>query len=749
MSSACDLLYLASVPVSTPLVTVNAMPRNASLIATYDAIARKGRATRAVLVMACGVGLLQACNSSDAIAPVAPAIATVSASIRFPDSSVRIALLGDTVRVSPVITDRLGQVLSGGAEFSVETGVDVVSVVGGTVVARMRGEAVVKAIYDKAVARITVIVDPAAPMMTRVATDTIVPGIVFGIDGQNFALRADLVDVTVAGVKSTVLHATSTHIDAMLPVGVMPCQTTSMQTVVVTVAMAAAQKSVAVRTAQRIALARGESASMLDADQGRCTELVAPVGNAHAKYVVAVVNTSVSAAAMAGFELRGSGAGAMAGRIAVSNTSTTSSSLLNPSLLLAAQSSAATNGASMPRESTQEQLAESQHSAFLGAQRELTKGVGSPSPTWRALESMRAMRGVASSRAPSNVGDTVSVKALFNSCSTGRDIRARVVYVGSKALVLEDITSPRAGQLDAQYRQIGDEFDRVQYPLLQSRIGDPLAMDAQMGGDGRVTMLFTRFVNDSLPGIAGYVTSCNFYSKGTFAGSNEDEVFYARLATAAESPTDWRRSMRSTVMHESKHLAAYAERFAHNTPLEEPWLEESTARIAEELYSRTFSNGGTWKGNTGFATTVRCEVYQCDDRPLMMWKHFSVLQQYMRGVDTLTPIGAAGNGDFTYYASGWSLVRWAVDQYANDEGAWLKSLVRGGAGCGLPSTFSQAWMADLTIQLSGSVDAPGSDAVISHSRSTSGWRDRMSAIASSNCALTSDGGVRGLQRTSR
>ncbi len=689
MSSACDLLHVVSVPVCTPPVTVIAMPRIASPTATYEAIARTGRAARAVLVMACGAGVLQGCNGSDAIAPAAPAMASASASIRFPNSSVRIVLLGDTVRVSPVITDRSGQVLTSGAEFSVESGPDVVSVVGGTVIARMRGEAVVKATYDKAVARITVIVDPAAPVMMRVATDTIVPGMVFGIDGQNFALRADLVDVTVAGVKATVLRATSTHIDAMLPVGVMSCQSTSMQSVVVTVATAASQKTVAVRTAQRIALARGESASMLDADQGRCTELVAPVGNTHAKYVVAVVNTSVSAAAMAGFELRGSGAGAMAGRIAVSNTLTTPSSLLNPSLLGAANASAALNRVSMPRESTQEQLSEVQHSAFLGVQRELTTRVGSPSPTWRALESMRVARGVAASRAPSNVGDTVSVKALFNSCSTGRDIKARVVYVGTKALVLEDLTSPRAGQLDAQYRQIGDEFDRVQYPLLQSRIGDPLAMDAQMGGDGRVTMLFTRFVNDSLPGIAGYVTSCNFYSKGTFAGSNEDEIFYARLATAAESPTDWRRSMRSTVMHESKHLAAYAERFAHNTPLEEPWLEESTARIAEELYSRTFSNGGTWKGNTGFATTVRCEVYQCDDRPLMMWKHFSVLQQYMRGVDTLTPIGAAANGDFTYYASGWSLVRWAVDQYANDEGAWLKALVRGSASTGLANLAQQ------------------------------------------------------------
>ena len=480
MSSACELLYLAGVPVSTPLVTVNAMPRIASRTATYDAIARTGRATRAVLVIACSVVVLQACNGSDTSAPVAPANVTVAAAIRFPNSSVRIALLGDTVRVAPVITDRLGQVLTSGAQLSVESGANVVSIVGGTLIARMRGEAVVKASYDNAVARLTVSVDPANPAITRIATDTIVPGTVFGIDGQNFALLADLVDVTVAGVKSTVLRSTATHLDVMLPVGAMPCQTTSTQAVVVTVAAATSQKTVAVRTAQRIALARGESASMLDADQGRCTELVAPVGNTHAKYVVAVVNTSVSAATTSGFELRGSGAGAMAGRIAVSNTSTTTSSLFNPSILGAANASAAINGVSMPRESTQERLAESQHSAFLGVQRALTRSVGSPSPTWRALESMRATRGVAASRAPSNVGDTVSVKALFNSCSTGKDIRARVVYVGSKALVLEDITSPRVGQLDAQYRQIGDEFDRVQYPLLQSRIGDPLAMDAQM-----------------------------------------------------------------------------------------------------------------------------------------------------------------------------------------------------------------------------------------------------------------------------
>ncbi|MEP6765335.1 MAG: hypothetical protein ABJB66_13540, partial [Gemmatimonadaceae bacterium] len=181
----------------------------------------------------------------------------------------------------------------------------------------------------------------------------------------------------------------------------------------------------------------------------------------------------------------------------------------------------------------------------------------------------------------------------------------------------------------------------------------------------------------------GYATACNFYPKATFAPSNEDEVFYARVASVNEDPEAWRRSMRSTVLHESKHLASFAERLSHNIPFEESWLEESTARIAEELYSRTFNGGGTWKGNSGYASSVRCEIYQCDDRPLMMWKHFSVLHEFFAGVDTLTPIGAAASGDFTFYASGWSLVRWAADHYAINESAWLKDLVRGGAAVGL------------------------------------------------------------------
>ena len=120
-----------------------------------------------------------------------------------------------------------------------------------------------------------------------------------------------------------------------------------------------------------------------------------------------------------------------------------------------------------------------------------------------------------------------------------------------------------------------------------------------MGGDGRVTMLFTRYVNDSLPGIAGYVTACNFYTKGTFAASNADEVFYARVATPRIADRMAPR-MRSTVIHETKHLAAFAIGFANGNAVRgivaggEPRPRRRRAVFAHVRERRR------WKGNAGF-----------------------------------------------------------------------------------------------------------------------------------------------------
>jgi hypothetical protein len=608
----------------------------------------------------------------------ANALADRPARIQFGADFVRVTIIGDTVRVVSNVVDRYGNAVPTQATWALEHASDALTASGGVFVARNRGTAVIRGTADTASARLTVLVDPSPPEIVSVLPDTLVPGATLVVEGLGFALLPEAVELTVAGVRATVRKVSGTRIEADLPT-TYGCLAAGPQPLKVTIAAATGERAVTFRSATRIALARGASANIVSADAVRCTELVAPPGAGRAKYVVSVINTSVSAAATSGFELRGSGAGALAGR-AASPVITTPQVSAAPNRIGSARLSAAL------AQYARDEKRQGGHEKHLDAQRTVRARFGSPVHTWRARRATAS--GVASSRVAPVLGDTVVMTALYSSCASGQPVRARVVHVGAKSVVLEDVTAPRAGSMDAQYRLIGEEFDRVQHPLLASQIGDPLAMNDAMNGDGRVTMLFTRYVNDSLPGIAGYVTACNFYTKGTFAASNEDEVFYARVAGSAESPDEWRRAIRSTVMHESKHLAAFALRFRDGTPFEESWLEESLARVAEELYSRTFTAGGAWKGNVGFQSTVQCEIEQCDDRPLMMWKHFSVLHQYLRGIDTLTPIGAAANGDFTFYASGWSLVRWAADHYATNEATWLKSLVRGGALSGL-SNLSQ------------------------------------------------------------
>ena len=608
----------------------------------------------------------------------ANAVADKAAFVQLNIASALLVLIGDTVHVSDVVVDRFGNSVTTPATFSIESGGDAVMLPSsGAIVARARGNARIRVQVDTAKATLLVVVNPAKPVVESVSPDTLVPGGSVVIRGENFAIVPEAIDLTVGGLRATVTKVSGTRIEATLAApGLYPCAATAAQSVKVSVAGLTAGLNVPLRIAKRVSLQLGESQSLLDAQQVRCTEIVEQGLAVRAKYVVAVLNTSVTAATFSGFELRASGGGLMAGQVANARADV-------PSVVAGSSARAASVAAAMKQEAIEERG----HAAFLEQQRATIQEYGSPTDNWNRI---RAPRGNFSAlRVAPSPGDTVSMKAIYSSCNVGRDVRARVVYVGAKSLILEDVTAPRAGQMDAQYRSMGREFDAVQYPLLRNNLGDPLAMDNTLGGDGRVTMLFTRYVNDSLPGIQGYATACNFYPKATFAPSNEDEVFYARVAASSEDPEAWRRSMRSTVLHETKHLASFAERLSHNIPFEESWLEESTARIAEELYSRTFSGGGAWKGNSTYATSVRCEIYQCDDRPLMMWKHFSVLQQYMRGVDTLTPIGAAASGDFTFYASGWSLVRWAADHYAVNESQWLKDLVRGGSQVGLANLASR------------------------------------------------------------
>lgn len=446
-----------------------------------------------------------------------------------------------------------------------------------------------------------------------------------GLDAAGVAATLGAAELVVAG-------RSAQTITFNVPVGVLPCSDASTMRLRVRAGAADSSWMVPVRVARRVALHTGDPLQLAN-DVGGCVELAAADAN-DADVVLALTNASEhdDASAMA--------------------------------------RATATNSAPFSGDA---------HAAHLDHDREQGTAL---STTWRALGGAATLRTAAKVVAPAAMGDTLTLRALYTSCSAGRAVRARVVYAGTRALVLEDIAAPRAGTMDSEYRAIGQEFDDVVYPLLTTSLGDPLAMDARLGGDGRVTMLFTRFVNDSLPGTSGYVSACNFQPSSVFPASNARALLYGRVPSAVEAPAEWRRVMRSTVVHEAKHLASYAERVSAGHPFESMWLEEATARVAEELYARRLAQAA-WRGHTGYASTVLCELTQCDGRPLVAWKLFSVLHQYVGGADTLSIAGPSGRSDQTWYASGWSLVRWVADHHATDEATWLRTLVRGGTQVGV------------------------------------------------------------------
>lgn len=532
------------------------------------------------------------------------------------------------------------------------------------------------------------------PLVSRVAPDTIEAGQLLVLTGQDLPTTLAGVRVTLGDTPLDVRAMSATRMEVAVPVGVFPCSAVTVKRL--DVAMGATtllSQDVPLRTAQRILLEPGQSlsgqslsagslsdqsetgAETTAADVSGCFELVAAgrpdSSSAAPRFVMALVNPDTDLSRSAVFSVHGIGSPTAATARVI--TQSAIPQLTTPASHLQTH----TPEPETPTADT--------HGALLQTQARLA---GTPGMARRGWQQRRSS--FAATRTERQVGDTVTMTALLNSCTQGQPVKARVVYAGTRALVLEDVNAPRAGRMDQSYRAIGAEFDTLVYPMLKRDVGDPLAMNDMMAGDGRVTMLFTRFVNDSAPGTAGYVSACNFHPRSTFAASNEDEVFYARTATLTETPDEWRRTMRATVVHEAKHLASFAERLARGMPFEETWLEEATARIAEELYARHFPGGGAWRGNTPFSGSLECELLQCDDRPLVMWRHFSQLYGYLREAGTLSPLGPTSRNDNSWYASGWSLVRFVLDRYVQDEGASLRQLVRGDAGRGLAALESVA-----------------------------------------------------------
>ena len=620
-----------------------------------------GRSSRAIFVVA---------DIPVASVTVAPGVAALT--------------LGSTRQLEATVRDPSGNVLTDRAVRWSTSNASVVSVsTTGLLTASAPGFATITAESDTKQRTVGVTVCATAGLfVTGVFPAAFSPGATGTIAGCNFAATQLGNTVSVDGVKVTVESASPTELVVRMPEATAyTCTPERTTTLSVAAGSAVASRSHRWATARQHALAVGESVALLDAAAVRCNELVSAGG----RYFISVFNTSGAPAVLTSAELRGlAGAPLPAGAAAVATAP------LAPQLRT-----------SRPAGMTlvaPEHGALGAHAAILDANRDIARTLGNPA-SYRTPEGARQGRlstgsvgtlapSLAVSAAAPAVGEMVPMRVWKHnsgSCNEYDEITTRTVYVGPHAIIREDAAAPLAGTMDDYFRALGEEFDATMFPVLAENFGNPLVLDAGLDANDRIVIVFTKRVNDD--GLAGFVISCDFYPRGVAPSSNEGEIFYAYVPTdpATGYPSGvltkdrWRREIRSTLVHEAKHITSFAERISRNAPFEESWLEEGTAMHAEELWSRAVY-GSTWKGNTTYDASLYCDVRQtrpeCADSPYVMLSHFSLFHDYLASVETLTPLGRSTPGDYTFYGSAWAFLRWVIDHHSASDAAFLKPLTQ-------------------------------------------------------------------------
>lgn len=667
-----------------------------------------------------GVATIVAATSSGSADSAAVHVVQEVAALAIVAESKQVEI-GDTIRLAVEAYDAAGDPVAGLSVAWVSSAPDIATVdSSGLVLGRLPGRveisATVRAAAAGAKSEVTEaleieVVIPSGVYITGITPATLVPGGAATIVGGGFGAMPVDNAVTVQGLPATVVSVSDAALTVTVPSAEQfGCQPTQAVEVSVTVAERAVRRLHPLSAARQLPeLEPGAYVNITDAAEVACNEIPLTGGS----YLVSVYNTSSAASSSSPFRLVGA-AGEVSSVANVLGDSTERwpagdwqgavrqeiprLARIRDRLGVVARGTRVT-GPIEPIWSLEESDARAEaHAALLERSREMATRLGPPRRGRRARGGVNGtaspgvvgpMLTIAGAPQPLTVGSVLDLRVpdikAANYCHSFIPVRARVVYAGPKAIVLEDSVAPLAGTMDEHYRAVGREYEQTMHAIIEEYFGDPFAFDALTSGVGRVLMLFSPKVNN-FGGVAGFVAPSDFYERSTCASSNEAPIFYGIVPTSVGSGyhTDtadwWLWSMPSTVIHEVKHVTSFAERFARNaTVFEESWLEESTARISEELYARKIF-GYTQLGTTNYRSSIYCEVRiawpECGSKPLVMRKHFAALYNYMKSTNTLSPLGRTSESDVSFYGSGWLLVRWALDHFGESESAFLRALTQ-------------------------------------------------------------------------
>jgi hypothetical protein len=562
----------------------------------------------------------------------------------------------------------------------------------GLVTAVAVGSASITATIDSATAQaaITVTLTPNAnaPVIVSVNPAPLRPGGTFTVVGNNFAPTPVGNVVVVDGVPVTVNAASINALSITLPT-TFPCAPSHPAFIQVTANGSIGGGGSTLQVANLRTLAVGQSVIVSDPTQVRCNEIDSTGGH----YAISVYNayrSTVTPTSNGAVSLSVLGAVPAVPMAAMARAAPPP-----PSIAVKSGALPVFGGREFEFAQRLQRARDADRSHAQLLQRNMDFLTANAAAIRANVSASQAQPPSRFSAQVVNVGNITTLKVpnlnAANFCITYTPIGVRTVYVGQHAIIVEDTSTifaggpTLAGQMDNYYQQLGQEFDSVMYPIELANFGDPLVMDSKLGNLGKIVMVFSPRVNGTSEGsILGFVVSCDFSPVSTAPSSNFGEYFYAAVPTSTAlgyfdpgTRDSWLREMRPTLVHEVKHITAFAERIKNNLALEDLSWEEGMARNAEELYARTFY-GTQAKQNTGYAASVGCDIQYasaappCANRPLLMLRHFDALYTYLQAPELVSMLGRTFATDFTFYASAWSVERWANDIFSTSESQFLK-----------------------------------------------------------------------------
>lgn len=528
--------------------------------------------------------------------------------------------------------------------------------------------------------------------ISSVSPATLTPGATATISGTGFNGTAANNTVTIDGVATTVTAASPTSLTVTVPA--LPCTPSHSGSVSVSTSGLTVQKAHPVQAGTAHNLAVGASVILSTAAAAQCNEL--HNANTNALYYVSIYNTNsvysnvsgdtAATGSKAAFELKGT-AGAAAAVVGSPVVSERLRSMRPPSR----------------RERRPGERDELAHINLL--ERDLAF-LRQNSHRWAGRNRTANLQlGGTTAYA---VGDAATVRLRnldVSGCASFLTVTGRVAYVGTKNIIIEDTQNPVLN-IDTTYAQIGQEFDQVMMPILETNYGNPLVNDAVLDNNGKFIMVFTDKISTMANGgVAGFVSPCDYFpASGSTASSNVGEYFYAiapkqtGTITGTNTPPVWRWSMRGTIIHEVKHIVSTAERFSRGGNFEESWLEESTARLSEELFERA-RYGFAQRANIGWGSAGNpvgpyCGVRACNGQARGIVRVFEELDdKWYVSPHAFSNIGRISSSDFSFYATAWSLLRWTIDANATkSEAAILKGMTQEGTLTGIANFNNQMGM---------------------------------------------------------